>query len=117
MFCTVTNLSDSFATLVDSAEDGRKAELSFFWTSLSLPSIAAAEAAEQEGEGGQQHEGEQVLGRSGLVGWVGRSAGPGGSARLGRVLRHDGVLPLRSRPGAGSSMPHRSDTGSRPGRA
>ena len=36
MFWTVTNLSDSFATLVDSAEDGRNAELSFFWTSVSL---------------------------------------------------------------------------------
>ena len=32
------NLSDSLATLVDSADEGRNAELSFFWTSVSLPS-------------------------------------------------------------------------------
>src|SRR6476659_5830097 len=39
--CTGLNFCDSLATFVESAELGRNDELSFFWTSASLPCTEA----------------------------------------------------------------------------
>ena len=87
----VLNFCDSFATFVESAEPGRNEELSFFWTSASLPWKRAAGNADEQDDEGERAEDpdDRERGRFGGLGCpvgagvrrCGSCIGPPGRAR------------------------------------
>src|SRR4051812_14481674 len=71
----VVNFSCSFATLVESAELGSQDELSFFWTSPSLPRYEPPESPTRNSTRARPQNTQTIRGRRGFAPvWCGASS-------------------------------------------